>query len=355
MPPVERILAHGPTKSTVVLENKLQVDLRVIPPESYGAALQYFTGSKEHNVKLRTIGVRAGFKLNEYGLFDRETDELIAAEKEEEIYKALGMDWMPPELRENTGEIEDAIKGTLPNLVELKDLKGDLHVHSDWSDGRASIEDMVQKAISMDLEYLTITDHTKTLGIANGLDEIRLREQIAKVRILDEEYPEIKVLTGTECDILDDGTLDLSDEVLREVDWVIASIHSGFRQDSDTITQRLIDAIHNEYVDTIGHPTGRLIQRRQGYNIDLDSILEAAANQDVMMEINCYPDRLDLSDVNSRRAKEYGVMVSLGSDAHIPKEMEFLPLGLSVARRGWLEAKDVANTYDFNELIKIKN
>ena len=355
MPPVERILAHGPTKSTVVLENKLQVDLRVIPPESYGAALQYFTGSKEHNVKLRTIGVRAGFKLNEYGLFDRETDDLIAAEKEEEIYRALGMDWMPPELRENTGEIEAAIEGRLPNLVELRDIKGDLHIHSDWSDGRASIEEMIQKAISMELEYVTITDHTKTLGIANGLDENRLVKQMTEIQVLDEEYPEIKVLAGTECDILGDGTLDLNDEILRELDWVIASIHSGFRQDSKTITKRLIDAIHNDYVNTIGHPTGRLIQRRQGYPLDLDSVLEAAASQDVMMEINCYPDRLDLSDVNSRRAKEYGVMVSLGSDAHVPSEMEFLPLGLSVARRGWLEAEDVVNTYEVDELLRIKN
>ncbi len=355
MPPVARVLAHGPTKSTVVLENKLQVDLRVIPPESYGAALQYFTGSKEHNVKLRTIGVKAGFKLNEYGLFDRESGELVAAEQEEDIYKAMGMDWMPPELRENTGEIEAAIEGNLPNLVEGVDLKGDLHIHTDWSDGRASLEEMIEKAVSMGHEYITITDHTKTLAIANGLDEGRLRRQMDEIRRLDDQYPEISVLKGTECDILGDGSLDISDDLLRDLDWVIASIHSGFRQDSETITQRIIDAIHNDYVDTIGHPTGRLIQRRQGYSLDIDAVLEAASNQNVMMEVNCYPDRLDLSDINCRRAKEFGVMVSLGSDAHVPGELEFLPLGLSVARRGWLEAKNVANTYQVEDLLKIRS
>lgn len=354
MPPVARVLAHGTTKSTVVLDNKLQVDLRVIPPRSYGAALQYFTGSKEHNVKLRTIGVQAGFKLNEYGLFDRDSGGLVAAEHEEEIYKALGMDWMPPELRENTGEIEAAIEGTLPTLVEGEDLKGDLHLHTDWSDGRASLEEMIEKAISMGHEYISITDHTKTLAIANGLDESRLRSQMDEIRRLDDRYPEIRVLTGTECDILGDGSLDISDDVLRDLDWVIASIHSGFRQDSETITQRIIDAIHNDHVDTIGHPTGRLIQRRQGYSLDIDAVLEAASDQGVLMEVNCYPDRLDLSDINCRRAKEFGVMVSLGSDAHVPSELEFLTLGLSVARRGWMEAENVANTYRVEDLLKIR-
>jgi DNA polymerase (family 10) len=353
MLPVARVLAHGLTKSTIVLKNKLQVDLRVIPPKSYGAALQYFTGSKEHNVILRSIGVKSGFKLNEYGLFDRETDELLAAEEEEEIYEFLGMDWIPPELRENTGEIEAAIAGTLPNLVEGEDIKGDLHIHSNWSDGRASLEEMIQKAVSLGHSYIAVTDHTKTLAVANGLDEKRLRDQVNEVKKLDEKYPELKVLTGTECNILGDGSLDIKDDVLRDLDWVVASIHSGFRQDEETITKRIIDAIHNEYVNTIGHPTGRLIQRRSGYSFYLDEVLEAAAEQDVMMEINCYPDRLDFSDVKSRRAKEHGVMVSLGSDAHIPSEMEFLPLGLSVARRGWLEAKNVANTFSFEEFLKI--
>jgi len=354
MPPVARVLAHGSTKSTVVLENRLQVDLRVIPPESYGAALQYFTGSKEHNVKLRTIGVKAGFKLNEYGLFRRDDDTLVEAEDEERIYEALGMDWMPPELRENTGEIEAAMMHRLPELVELKQVRGDLHVHTDWSDGAASIKEMAEKAQAMGLEYLAICDHTKSLGIARGLDEERLLKQLAEIRRLDDEMAGVRILAGTECDILRDGKLDIADEVLRELDWVVASIHSGFRQDEETITNRVIEAIHNENVSTIGHPTGRLIERRSAYTLDLDRVLDAAAEQRVCMEINCYPNRLDLSDVNSRRAKEKLVKLSLGTDAHRVTEMEFLGMGVSVARRGWLGPGDVVNTLSAEQVLRIR-
>jgi len=352
MPPIERVLAQGPTKSTVVLENMLQVDLRVIPPESYGAALQYFTGSKEHNVKVRTIGVKAGFKLNEYGLFRRHNDELVEAEDEAKIYEALGMRWMPPELRENTGEIEAAIEDRLPDLVTLDDVRGDLHLHTDWSDGHASIAEMAEKATEMGLEYIAITDHTKALGIAKGLNEERLIEQMEEVRRVDEKYPEIRVLAGTECDIRRDGRLDISDEVLAELDWVVAAVHSGFKMEEQAMTNRVVEAIQNEHVDTVAHPTGRLIQRRSPYALDLDAVFETAAEQGVMMEINCYPDRLDLSDVNSRRAREHGVKMTLGTDAHTPSELEFLPLGVSVARRGWLEAADVANTLRVEELLK---
>jgi DNA polymerase (family 10) len=354
MPPIERVLAKGPTKSTVVLKNMLQVDLRVIPPESYGAALQYFTGSKEHNVKLRTIGVKTGFKLNEYGLFRRYNDELVEAEDEARIYEALGMRWMPPELRENTGEIEAAMEDRLPELVTLDDVRGDLHLHTDWSDGHASIAEMAEKAAQMGLEYIAVTDHTKTLAIANGLDEERLMKQIAEVRRVDEEHPEIRVLAGTECDIRRNGRLDISDEVLAELDWVVAAVHSGFKMEEQAMTSRVIEAIQNEHVNTVAHPTGRLIQRRSPYALDLDAVFEAAAEQGVMMEINCYPDRLDLSDVNSRRAKEHGVKMTLGTDAHTPSDLEFLPLGVSVARRGWLRAADVANTLSVEELLKPK-
>ncbi|MCK4437781.1 PHP domain-containing protein, partial [Candidatus Bathyarchaeota archaeon] len=354
MPPIERVLAQGPTKSTVVLKNMLQVDLRVIPPESYGAALQYFTGSKEHNVKLRTIGVKTGFKLNEYGLFRRYNDELVEAEDEARIYEALGMRWMPPELRENTGEIEAAMEDRLPELVTLDDVRGDLHLHTDWSDGHASIAEMAEKAAQMGFEYIAVTDHTKTLAIANGLDEERLMKQIAEVRRVDEEHPEIRVLAGTECDIRRNGRLDISDEVLAELDWVVAAVHSGFKMEEQAMTSRVIEAIQNEHVNTVAHPTGRLIQRRSPYALDLDAVFEAAAEQGVMMEINCYPDRLDLSDVNSRRAKEHGVKMTLGTDAHTPSDLEFLPLGVSVARRGWLRAADVANTLSVEELLKPK-
>ena len=351
MPPIIRVLGRGPTKSTVVLQNMLQVDLRVIPPESYGAALQYFTGSKEHNVKLRTIGVKAGYKLNEYGLYRRDNDELVEAEDEAKIYQALGMRWMPPELRENTGEIEAAMEGKLPNLVTLDQIRGDLHVHTDYSHAIDPLEDMVRKAIDMKLDYLAITDHSQSLAIARGLKEDKLMEQINEVKRLDDEYSEIRLLTGTECDIKSDGSMDYSDEVLEQLDWVVASIHIGMQRDEETITSRIIDAIHNPYTRVIGHPTGRLIQKRNPYEVNLDKIFEAAAEQKVFMEINCSPSRLDLRDVDARRAKEVGVKLTLGSDAHSVAQMEFLPLGVSVARRGWLEPLDVANTWSIEKVL----
>ncbi len=349
MPPIIRILGRGPTKSTVVLENMLQVDLRVIPPESYGAALQYFTGSKEHNVKLRTIGVKAGYKLNEYGLYRREDDSLVEAEDEAKIYEALGMRWMPPELRENTGEIEAAIEDKLPELVTLDDIRGDLHVHTDYSHAIDPLEEMVEKAVKMGHQYMAITDHSQSLAIAQGLSEEKLMQQIEEIRRLDEEYSEIKLLAGTECDIKSDGSLDYNDEVLEQLDWVVASIHTGMQQDEATITNRIVEAIKNPYTRVIGHPTGRLIQRRNPYPVDLDTIFKAAAEEKVFMEINCSPSRLDLRDVDARRAKEADVKLVLGSDAHSVSQLEFLPLGVAVARRGWLGVDDVVNTWSLDQ------
>ncbi|MFA9436483.1 MAG: DNA polymerase/3'-5' exonuclease PolX [Candidatus Bathyarchaeota archaeon] len=351
MPPIVRILGQGPTKSTVVLRNMLQVDLRVIPPESYGAALQYFTGSKEHNVKLRTIGVKAGLKLNEYGLYDRETDELIAAEDEETIYESMGMRWMPPEIRENTGEIEAAMEDRLPELVAPDQIKGDLHIHTDYSHAVDPLEHMVEKAVSMGHQYIAITDHSKGLAIAKGLSEKRLAKLIKEIETLDAEYPEVRVIKGTECDIKGDGSLDYSDDTLSQLDFVIASVHTGFQNDEEKLTQRMVDAIHNPYVKAIGHPTGRLIQRRSPYALDLDRVFEAAAEQNVFMEINGSPSRLDLTDVNARRAKEMGVKLSLGSDAHSVSQMEFLPLSVAVARRGWLTQEDVVNTWELEKVL----
>jgi len=353
MPPVARVLSHGSTRSTVVMEGFLQVDLRVVPPESYGAALQYFTGSKDHNVKLRTIAVRAGYKLNEYGLFDRETDEVVAGEDEEGIYRVLGMEVMPPELRENRGEIEAAIEGALPNLVTMDDIKGDFHIHSTWSEGTASIETMVEKAISLGLEHMAICDHTKSLYIANGLDEDRVQKQMKEIDRINEGLDGFTILKGTECDILSDGRMDLPDSLLGDLDFVVGSVHSAFRQDVDTMTDRILKAIHNENVDCIGHPTGRLIQKRRAYEVNLERVFEAAAEQGVMMEINAYPERLDLDDVNCRAAMEQGVTMVIGTDSHAPNQMEFMPLGVSVARRGWLEAKNVANTLTLGELRKL--
>jgi DNA polymerase (family 10) len=354
MPPVERVVSHGSTKSTVFLKGHLQVDCRVVPPDVYGAALQYFTGSKDHNVKLRTLGVKLGYKLNEYGLFRREDDDFVASETEEEIYRALGMDWVPPELRENRGEIEAAREHKLPRLVKLEEVKGDLHCHSRWSEGTMTIREAAEKAKKLGLSYVAITDHSKSLGIAHGLDEERLAEQGKEIDALNEELEDFNVLKGIECDIKADGSMDLADSSLADLDFVVASVHSGFKNDEETMTSRMISAIHNEHVDAIGHPTGRIIQKRKPYPLDLDRVLEAAAAQHVAMEINAYPERLDLDDVSCRKAMEAGVVMSIGTDAHALNQMEFLPLGVSVARRGWLAAKDIANTRTAKELLRLR-
>ena len=354
MPPVERVVSHGSTKSTVFLKGHLQVDCRVVPPDVYGAALQYFTGSKDHNVKLRTLGVKLGYKLNEYGLFRREDDDFVASETEEEIYRALGMDWVPPELRENRGEIEAAMEHKLPRLVKLEEVKGDLHCHSRWSEGTMTIREAAEKAKNLGLSYVAITDHSKSLGIAHGLDEERLAEQGKEIDALNEELEDFNVLKGIECDIKADGSMDLADSSLADLDFVVASVHSGFKNDEETMTSRMISAIHNEHVDAIGHPTGRIIQKRKPYPLDLDRVLEAAAAQHVAMEINAYPERLDLDDVSCRKAMEAGAIMSIGTDAHALNQMEFLPLGVSVARRGWLAAKDIANTKTAKELLRLR-
>ena len=352
MPPVTRVLSQGTTKSTVVLEKNLQVDLRVIPPEDYGAALQYFTGSKEHNVELRTIAVKMGYKLSEYGLFERDTNRVVASRTEEEIYRALGMDPIPPELRENRGEIEADAEGRLPELVEVGDIRGDLHVHTKWSDGTATIEEIASRCAELGLEYFAVCDHSKSLGIARGLDEKRLREQGAEIDRLNEGLESFTVLKGFECDIKADGSLDLPDKALKDLDFLVASVHSGFKATVEEMTERIVGAIHNDYVSCIGHPTGRLIQKRQPYELNLKEVFDAAAAQGVMMEINAFPDRLDLDDVNSRAAMERGLVMSIGTDAHTLGQLDFLPLGVSVARRGWLEAKDVANTLSAKEFLK---
>ena len=352
MPPVERIVSHGATKSTVYLKRHLQVDCRIVPPEAYGAALQYFTGSKDHNVKLRTIGVKMGYKLNEYGLFRREGDALVASETEEEIYRALGMDWVAPEIRENRGEIEAAMEHKLPKLVKLEEIRGDLHCHSKWSEGTMTIREVTEKARSLGLSYVAITDHSKSLGIARGLDEKRLAEQGKEIDALNKELGDFTVLKGIESDIKADGSMDLADSALADLDFVVGSIHSGFKNDEETMTSRMIAAIQNEHVDAIGHPTGRIIQKRKPYPLNLDRVIEAAVAQRVVLEINAFPERLDLDDVSCRKAMEAGAQVSIGTDAHALNQMEFLPLGVSVARRGWLTVKDVLNTLTARELIR---
>ena len=264
------------------------------------------------------------------------------------------MDWMPPELRENTGEIEAAIEGSLPKLLKMDQIRGDLHVHTDYSHAIDPLEQMLAKAIEMKLEYLAITDHSQSLVIAKGLKEDKLLEQIDEIRRLDDEHPEVRVLAGIECDIKPDGSMDYSDEILQQLDWVVASIHVGMQREEEIITNRIIDAIHNPFTRVIGHPTGRLIQKREPYEVNLDKIFEAAADQKVLMEINCSPSRLDLRDVDARRAKEAGVKLALGSDAHSVSQMEFLPLGVAVARRGWLEAEDLVNTWSLDNVLNFR-
>ncbi len=352
MPRVSRIISKGTTRSTVVVGSNLQVDLRAVSPKSFGAALQYFTGSKEHNIKLRARAVRMGCKLNEYGLFKRKDDSAVAGETENSIYKALELTYVEPELREDRGEVEAAETQTLPEIVDYDEMKGDLHVHSNWSDGTATPAQIAEAAEKAGLEYVAICDHSKALGIARGLDEKRLKNQMGEIEKLNTTLDGFTILKGIEVDIKADGTLDLSDSVLKDLDFVVASIHSGFKSTSEKMTQRIVSAIHNEDVSSIGHPTGRIIQKRQPYQLDLDKIFTAAAEQKVMMEINAFPDRLDLNDVNSRAAKEHGLMMSIGTDAHALDQLKYLLLGVSVARRAWLEKQDVANTMTAKELMR---
>lgn len=349
-PAVEDVLMKGPTKSSVRLAGGMQVDLRAVETRSYGAALQYFTGSKEHNVSLRRIGVEMGFKLNEYGLFERDSGKAVAGDTEDGVYSALGLSWMPPEIRENSGEIEAARGGKVPKLVELGQVRGDLHVHTDWSDGTDSIVGIVSAASAMGYEYVAITDHTQSLKIANGLSPVKVRQQIDAVRKAEGAHGGIRVLAGTEVDIRQDGTLDLPDAVLKDLDIVVASVHSRFKMEKAEMTRRVVTAISSGRVDILGHPTGRLIGRRSAYEIDLPAVLDAAAEHGVCMEVNCFPDRLDLRDVDCRTAGARGVRVSLGTDSHRIEHMGFIRLGVITARRGWLGPNDVLNTLDADRL-----
>lgn len=350
---VKRVLAKGKTKSTVVLTNNLQVDLRVVQEENFGSALQYFTGSKEHNIRLRELALDKNWKLSEYGLIDRSTNKKLAGEEEREIYQALNMDYIEPELRENRGEVEAALEGELPDLVQYKTVKGDLHVHTDWSDGAYSIEEMAETAQSLGYDYLGVCDHSKTLQIAHGLTEEEIRKQIGEIEKINRQMEEFTILCGIEANIDSEGKLDLQDEVLKDLDVVVASVHSGFQQSEEKITGRVLTAMHNEYVDIIGHPTGRIIDKREGYQIDLPKVFETASKLDIFLEINAFPNRLDLSDVNCFKARDYGVKFSIATDSHQREHLRYMELGVDNARRGWLEETDVVNTSNWEELKKL--
>jgi DNA polymerase (family 10) len=352
LPHVTRVLMHGPTKSSVITEEGIQVDLRVVEEDSFGAALQYFTGSKQHNIRLREMAVKAGFKINEYGVFKEPGDKKVGGKKEEDVYKALKLPYIPPELREDTGEIEAAQKGKLPDLVTLDDIKGDLHVHTKWSDGSHDLDTVVQAAKKKGYQYIAITDHTKGLGVAHGLDEKRLAEEIRLIDEANKKLSGFKILRGTEIDIRADGGLDLSDDALTPLDIVVASIHSGFKQPREQITKRLLSAIRNPCVSVIAHPTGRLIGERDAYAVDMEAVLKEAAKYGVAMEVNAYPLRLDLNDLHIKMAREYDVPLVISTDTHVTSQYDFMAYGVSVARRGWVEKKDVLNTLSYDQLIK---
>jgi DNA polymerase (family 10) len=350
-PGIADVLARGENKVSFKLRSGMQIDVRILPPDSFGAALQYFTGSKAHNVALRQRALKRGFTLNEYGLFTLEDNQLAASATEEEIYGKLGLDWIPPELRENCGELEAAEKHALPQLVRLEDIRGEVHMHTVETDGRCTIEEMALAARERGYQYIAITEHSKNLAFANGLDEKRTVEHAQRLRRASEQIEGITILAGIEVDILADGALDLDDSALAQLDVVIASVHSAFNQEPAQMTERLLRAVENRYVTAIGHPTGRLLLRRDAYHFDLDAVLKAAAAGKVAMELNAYPDRLDLCDVHLRMARERGVKILINTDAHHTSHFEKLKYGVLQARRAWLTASDVLNTLPVDKLL----
>ncbi|MEO0126031.1 MAG: DNA polymerase/3'-5' exonuclease PolX, partial [candidate division WOR-3 bacterium] len=344
-----RVLAAGETKGSIMVglgKEAKQVDIRVVPEKTYGAALQYFTGSKAHNIKLRLLAKEKGLKISEYGVFKGE--KFIAGRTEEEVYSALGLPFIPPELREDRGEIEAALANRLPKLISYHSIKGDLQVHTTYSDGNASLEEVVKMAEKIGYEYIAITDHSQSVRYAHGLDEKRLRKQIEEIMKL-REKSKVKIFTGIEVDILPDGSLDFPDSVLKELDVVVAAVHQGFKKN---VTERIISAIENPYVAIIAHPSGRLISRREGYDVDLEKVLEWAKKYNKVLELNAYPDRLDLDDLHLRKAKDMGIKICINTDAHGSMDMYWMRFGIGIARRGWLEEEDVINTYPYQRLIK---
>jgi DNA polymerase (family X) len=352
-PGILEVLAKGENKVSVKLRSGMQVDVRILPPESFGAALQYFTGSKHHNVSLRQRALKQGYTLNEYGLVRMEDEKRVAGKTEEEIYKKLGLEWIPPELRENNGEIDAAEQGKLPQLITVEDIQGDVHMHTVETDGKCTIEEMALAARDRGYKYMAITDHSKNLAFANGLDDKRAEAHIKRIREVGKTIEGIKVFAGIEVDILADGELDLSDSVLEQMDIVIASIHSHFNQDTQQVTERLLRVIENPHTSIIGHPTGRMLLRREGYNFDCDKVFAAAAKAGVAMEHNAYPDRLDLRDLHLRMAKAKGVKFVINTDAHHTSHMEKIRYGVLQLRRAWLTKADVLNTLPVTDFARL--
>jgi DNA polymerase (family 10) len=354
-PGAERVEAAGGTKGNIVLRSGLSIDLRVIPGESFGAALQYFTGSKDHNVAIRTRAVRDGYRVNEWGVFripegvdakdvGKEDGDRLAGETEEGVYEALGMEWVSPEMRENRGELEAARDRSLPRLVALDDIRGDLQMHSTWSDGKVSIEEMARACRERGYEYLAVTDHSQAMAMVQGLTPERAREQWLEIESVRDQVQGIEIFRSAEVDILKDGSLDLPDEILEELDLLVVSVHSFMDQDKKTMTDRVLRAISHPQVDILAHPTGRLLNRREPFEMDVETVLEVAAELGVAVELNANPNRLDLSDVHVHRAREFGVKVVISTDAHSPRGLDNMRFGVDQARRAWMEPGDVLNT-----------
>jgi len=350
---VEEIVSHGDVKSSVVYQRGLRAQLWVHPPERFGTALQYATGAKDHNVRLRGLAQEKGYSLSEHALLRLEDETELLFEEEEEVYQMLGLPWIPPELREDRGEIQAAIDGNLPDLIRVEDIRADLHSHSTWSDGKNTIHEMAAGAISRGHRVLAVTDHSQSLGIASGLSAEELEHQKVEIQEVQQEFEgQITLLHGIEMEILADGELDFPDEVLADLDIVIASLHTSMRQPQEKITQRLLNAIHNPFVDLIAHPTNRLIGKRDPADVDMDAVLHAAAETGTALEINANPMRLDLWDVYARRAIELGIPLSINTDAHSPGEFDYLSFGVATARRGWVTPQDVINTWSEDALLK---
>ncbi len=348
---VARIISKGDTRSTVVLHSGLHVDLRVLPEASYGAALHYFTGSKAHNIAVRKIGVSGGLKINEYGVYKGK--KKVAGATEREVYAKVDLPYIEPELREDRGEIEAARNNALPELITLADIKGDLHSHTNATDGKNTIEEMAQAAKELDYEYLAVTDHSRRVTVANGLDEGRLREQMGKIDALNEKLSGISLLKGIEVDILSDGKLDLPDSVLRDLDIVVCSVHSKFNLAGDEQTERIIRAMDNKYFNILAHPSGRMLGKRQPYEVDMERLMRAAKERGVFLELNSQPERMDLTDIQLKSAKEIGVGVVISTDAHWGTNLNYMRFGIGQARRGWLAADDVVNTRSLAELRRL--
>lgn len=351
LPSVSRILVKGETKTSVVLKSGMQADLRVVPAKSFGAAAHYSTGCKDHNIYIRQLALQKGWKVSEYGVFNRKGKQ-IGGETEEDVFSKFGLQYIPPELREMRGEFEAAKAGEIPHLVELYDIKGDLQLHTKYSDGANTIEEMAEYAKKLSYSYIAVTDHSKSTRIAHGQSEAAFLRQLEQIDKINSKLKDFKILKGIEVDILKDGSLDFSDSVLKKCDVVIAAIHSNFKMGKTQMTKRIIKSLQNKYVNILAHPTGRLIGKRDPYEVDIEEVMKAAKDTGTFLEINAQPERLDLSDVHCMRAREMGILIAINTDSHSDLQMDYMKFGVTTARRGWLTKEDVINTLPFDKLLR---